>query len=53
MRLIPIALCLMVMLAGCGIKPGDVDPPPGAEEDKFPRTYPEPSTDPNPHRYIR
>ena len=27
-------------LAACGVKPGDVDPPPGAEGSTFPHTYP-------------
>lgn len=53
MRLISTTLCLMLLLSGCGIKPGDVSPPQGEEKDQFPRAYPEPSTDPNPHRYIR
>ncbi len=47
------AFCHLVRLAAlgfgvsaCGIKPGTVDPPPGTEGTKFPRTYPDPSTDP-------
>lgn len=38
-----------LLLAGCGIKPGDVSAPPGAPEpDAFPHTYPSPATDPKP-----
>ena len=45
------ALPLLVLpLSGCGIKPSSVDPPPGAENLKFPRTYPDLSTDPGPQR---
>ncbi|MFH1158104.1 MAG: hypothetical protein V1721_04375 [Pseudomonadota bacterium] len=56
MRLIIISLCLTMALAavgGCGIKPGKVDPPAGTEKDYFPKTYPDPSTDPHPERYMR
>lgn len=35
-------------LAGCGIKPDQVDPPPGVSPDPFPYTYPDPLTDPRP-----
>ncbi|WP_448206372.1 hypothetical protein [Azospirillum sp. sgz302134] len=35
-------------LAGCGKKPGYVDPPQGVENDKFPRPYPNSKTDPKP-----
>jgi len=41
-------LSLSATLSGCGIKPGSVEPPPGAEDRVFPRTYPDPSTDPTP-----
>lgn len=51
------------LLSGCGVKPSAVDPPgkaaaakgSEAEKDHFPRTYPDPSTDPrpNPNRLIR
>jgi len=43
-----IILALSMPLAGCGIKPGRVAPPPGAEEIEFPRTYPDLRTDPPP-----
>lgn len=33
-------------LAACGVKPVDVDPPPGASQYDFPQTYPDPATDP-------
>jgi predicted small lipoprotein YifL len=39
-------LCLT--LAGCGKKPGHVDPPIDVTEDHFPRVYPDPATDPKP-----
>ena len=38
----------LVSVSGCGIKPGKVSPPPGVSKDTFPRTYPDPSTDPKP-----
>lgn len=38
-----------VLLAGCGVKPGSVDAPPGQEDVKFPRTYPDMSADPVPN----
>ncbi len=42
-------LCISLLaLAACGIKPAYVEPPQGAEHDTFPRTYPDPSTDPKP-----
>lgn len=45
MRLIVLSFCLMAAaLGGCGIKPRNVDPPPGVKEDSFPKTYPNPST---------
>ncbi|MGH1376552.1 MAG: hypothetical protein ACRBCK_09410 [Alphaproteobacteria bacterium] len=37
-----------ISLSACGIKPPYVDPPAGAEHTEFPRTYPSPSTDPQP-----
>jgi hypothetical protein len=33
-------------LCACGKKPNQLDPPPGAEDSTFPRTYPDPATDP-------
>lgn len=36
----------LALLAGCGIKPSEVDPPEGANEGDFPRVYPDPKTDP-------
>lgn len=33
-------IVLSMPLAGCGVKPASVDPPPGAENDVFPNTYP-------------
>ena len=37
---------VVLCLSACGVKPKDVDPPKGAEDSHFPRTYPDPSTDP-------
>jgi predicted small lipoprotein YifL len=49
-----LAICLMTAgLAGCGIKPGQVDPPQGEKNDPFPRTYPDPKYDPAPERLYR
>jgi predicted small lipoprotein YifL len=39
---------LVTGLAGCGKKPSTLDPPPGIAADNFPRTYPDPTTDPQP-----
>ncbi len=41
-------LTLALGTTACGIKPAHVEPPKGAEHDEFPRTYPDPSTDPKP-----
>lgn len=45
-RFTALSLCLILILAGCGIKPGDVSPPAGTDKDAFPRVYPDPATDP-------
>lgn len=52
MRLTVLFLCALAALAlpGCGIKPQKVDPPPSVKADKFPHTYPNPATDPQPER---
>lgn len=39
-------LAALAFVPGCGVKPGGVDAPPGAGADHFPRTYPDPATDP-------
>jgi len=39
---------LLLCLTACGKKPNQVDPPPGVEENAFPKTYPDPTTDPKP-----
>ncbi|HYD19084.1 MAG TPA: hypothetical protein VEF76_11455 [Patescibacteria group bacterium] len=46
---------LAFLLSGCGVKPNAVDPPESLEggKDNFPRTYPDPSTDPAPERFTR
>ena len=33
-------------LAGCGIKPGTLEPPAGANKQSYPKTYPKPSNPP-------
>lgn len=54
MRLTAVSCLLaLFLLTGCGVKPSAVDAPQGAEKDQFPKTYPDPSTDPGPERYIR
>lgn len=35
-----LALLATLLLGACGIKPGSVEPPAGAEGKEFPRTYP-------------
>jgi len=42
MMIILCAGLLSSPLAACGVKPGDVSPPPGAENNGFPHTYPNP-----------
>jgi hypothetical protein len=37
----------ILLLAGCGVKPAHLSPPAGSA-DNFPRTYPDPATDPQP-----
>jgi hypothetical protein len=37
-------LFAVLLLAGCGIKPGDVAPPDRVKQDQFPHTYPNPGT---------
>lgn len=41
-----ISLCLLA--TACGVKPGNVAAPEGAEDSHFPRTYPDLATDPAP-----
>jgi hypothetical protein len=41
-------LILLLPLSACGKKPNQLDPPPGAENNVFPRNYPDPATDPKP-----
>jgi len=55
MRLAMLSFCVILTLAGCGVKPRDVDPPQGQERDHFPRTYPDPLESQQPHgeRLIR
>lgn len=42
---------LCVALSGCGIKPSSVDAPNESGKREFPRTYPDPQTDPEPATY--
>ncbi len=43
---IALGVLVSITLAGCGVKPSTLSPPPGAENETFPRTYPDPATDP-------
>jgi len=43
-----ITLAAMLVMAGCGVRPGRVSAPEGADPDAYPRTYPDPATDPAP-----
>ena len=47
-RVLAVFFLLFLPLCACGKKPNQVDPPPGAEETVFPKTYPDPATDPKP-----
>jgi hypothetical protein len=44
---------VFIGLAACGVKPGTVQPPEGAEQSGFPRTYPDIQTDPGQPRPVR
>ncbi len=46
MRLFLLLGMVALLAAGCGIKPGRVDPPSGPDNDPFPRIYPDLATDP-------
>jgi hypothetical protein len=46
--LLVVGLCLLA--GACGVKPGSVSAPEGVEHDRFPRTYPDLSTDPAPEQ---
>ena len=52
MRLTVLSFLSLVLaltaVSGCGIKPGKLAPPPGVSKDTYPKTYPDPSTDPKP-----
>jgi predicted small lipoprotein YifL len=41
-------LAATLALAGCGKKPGFVDPPQGRAADRFPQVHPNPALDPEP-----
>jgi len=38
----------VLILGGCGVKPASVEPPANVQNDSFPNTYPDTSTDPAP-----
>jgi predicted small lipoprotein YifL len=44
------ALLATLALAGCGKKPGYLEPPQGRAADRFPSVYPNPALDPQPQR---
>lgn len=50
MRLIVLTIGLSLTLAACGIKPNQVSAPPELKKDTFPKTYPDPATDPKPEK---
>jgi predicted small lipoprotein YifL len=33
-------ITLSISITGCGVKPKELDPPPGAEDELFPAQYP-------------
>ena len=39
---------VVLAVAGCGKKPGFVEPPQGRTDDRFPNVYPNPALDPKP-----
>lgn len=39
---------LVLALGACGKKANHVNAPPGVDDDRFPLTYPDPATDPQP-----
>ena len=48
---IAILILMSTTITACGIKPAKLDPPPGSEQEKFPRDYPDASTDDSPYPY--
>lgn len=42
------ALPVVAALAACGKKPERMEPPPGADQSRFPRRYPNPRFEPTP-----
>jgi len=38
----------LLTLSGCGVKPESVEPPAGVQNNTFPNTYPDTTTDPVP-----
>lgn len=41
-----LAMLAALALAGCGKKPGSMQPPAGAEDTDYPRSYPPPTPQP-------
>ena len=42
MRIVTLLFMAGLVLNGCGVKPSTVEPPPGASQEPFPKTYPRP-----------
>jgi hypothetical protein len=42
------AVMMGLLVAGCGVKPDDIEPPDEVKNKEFPRTYPDLNTDPPP-----
>jgi len=45
-RIYSLLVLSVFMVTACGVKPGELSPPTGSKDVKFPRTYPDPATDP-------
>jgi hypothetical protein len=48
LHFICLTLLILLPLTACGKKPNQLDVPPGAQEDAYPRVYPDPASDPKP-----
>lgn len=42
-------MAALLVMAGCGVRPGRLAAPEGADPEAYPRTYPDPATDPPPN----
>lgn len=49
-KILSLLMVSFLFLSGCGIKPGELEPPANANKSEFPRTYPDPATDPKPYK---